>query len=336
MFIKMKKNILYTIYLTILAWALIWAYIYFSVNISNNKVNSSLFIKNLTWQTNWSDFVPFKKNDSLDFTFVFDSLFWNSLNLNISKLEKKINIKEIYINDEKKDKNSLKNIHFKNILKLRIVWDAMQNSLENENIKNDVEVELIWDKPEEIVEEEIIDKTKEVLIFTFNSQNFNSNINNVLEISGQNLELIDYLVIWEKKIEWIYKDDKFYARIEKNIFWNWDFFVGFYLKNGKLETSSSKLTFSYNPNPINIAAITPDKISNKKDSYVVIQWNWFNKIVSLQLSNNYIFKNTLFNIINNQVASVKIPSGLTPGVYYFNIMDTKWIYNAANLKLTIN
>ncbi|MCK9272090.1 hypothetical protein M0P65_00925 [Candidatus Gracilibacteria bacterium] len=332
----MKKNILYTIYLTILAGALIGAYIYFSVNISNNKVNSSLFIKNLTWQTNGSDFVPFKKNDSLDFTFVFDSLFGNSLNLNISKLEKKINIKEIYINDEKKDKNSLKNIHFKNILKLRIVGDAIQNSLENENIKNDVEVELIGDKPEEIVEEEIIDKTKEVLIFTFNSQNFNSNINNVLEISGQNLELIDYLVIGEKKIEGIYKDDKFYARIEKNIFGNGDFFVGFYLKNGKLETSSSKLTFSYNPNPINIAAITPDKISNKKDSYVVIQGNGFNKIVSLQLSNNYIFKNTLFNIINNQVASVKIPSGLTPGVYYFNIMDTKGIYNAANLKLTIN
>ena len=333
----MKKNILYIISSLILALVLILAYFYFFNNLNNKKnINSSLFIKNITWQTNWNDFVPFKKNDSLDLTFIFDADFGNILNINLDRLLKKINIKEIYINDEKKDRNSLKNIPFNNILKLRIVGDAMQNSLEDENIKNDIQVDVIWEKVEEIAKEEIVDKSKQLVVSSFNSQNFNSNISNILEISGKNLELIDYLIIWEKKIEWIYKDNKFYARIDKATFWNWDFFVGFYLKNGKLESSPLKLTFSYNPNPINIAAITPDKISNKKDSYVVIQWNWFNKIVSLQLSNNYIFKNTLFNIINNQVATVKIPSGLTPGVYYFNIMDTKWIYNAANLKLTIN
>lgn len=333
----MKKNILYIFYILILALILILAYFYFfNKSVVGNKINSSLFIKNITWQTNWNDFVPFKKNDSLDLTFIFDADFGNISNINIDKLSKKIYIKEIYVNDEKKDRNSLKNVRFNNILKLRIVWDALENSIEWENIKNDVEIDVTWEKLEETLEEEIIDKTKEVLISSFNSQKFNSNINNILEISGQNLELIDYLIIWEKKIEWIYKDNKFYARIDKNIFWNWDFFVGFYLKNGKLETSNSKLTFSYNPNPINIAAITPTKISNKKDSYIVIQWNWFNKMVSLQLSNNYIFKNTLFNIISNQVASVKIPSWLTPGVYYFNIMDTKGIYNADNIKLTIN
>lgn len=332
----MKKNIKSIIFILILALVIVSLYFIISNNlIKNKKVNSSLFIKNTTWQINWSDFVPFKKNDSLDLTFIFDTDFGKFLNINLDKLSKKINIREIYINDELKDKNSLKNISFNSVLKLRIVWDALENSLQNENIKNDVEVTVVWEKTEEIIEEEIVDKTKEVLIMAFNSQNFNSNINNILEISGQNLELIDYLLIWEKKIEWIYKDDKFYARIDKNTFWNWDFFVGFYLKNGKLETSSSKLTFSYNPNPINIAAITPSTINSAKDWHIVIQWNWFNKMVSLQLSNNFIFKNTLFNIISNEVASVKIPSWLTPGTYYFNIMDTKGIYNASNIKLTI-
>jgi len=65
--------------------------------------------------------VPFRKNDSLDLTFIFDADFGNILNMNIDKLSKKINIKEIYVNDEKKDRNSLKNVRFNNILKLRIV-----------------------------------------------------------------------------------------------------------------------------------------------------------------------------------------------------------------------
>ncbi len=57
--------------------------------------------------------------------------------------------------------------------------------------------------------------------------------------------------------------------------------------------------------------------------------------MSIQLSNNLILKNAEFNIINKQVAGVKIPKGLPAGEYYFNIMDTATIYEIKNMKFTI-
>lgn len=311
--------------------------IYYFINHKTevNKVDKTFFIKNTTWWTNSNDSIPFKKNDNLDLTFIFESTFWNIANIDLSKLENKINIKEIYINDELKNKTDLKNIKFKDVVKLKIIWDAQENSQENENLKDLINITIEWEKEEETQSWEILDKTKTVEIFSFNSHFFSSNIWNILEISWTNLELIDYVIIWEKKLNWVLKDNKFYVRLDSNSFWAWDFFVGFYLKNGKLTSTDKKIIFSYNPNPINIVAITPNKISNKKDSYVVIQWNWFAKMISLQLSNNYIFKNALFNIINDKVATVKIPAWLVSWTYYFNIMDVKWIYKAEDIKLEI-
>jgi hypothetical protein len=79
------------------------------------------------------------------------------------------------------------------------------------------------------------------------------------------------------------------------------------LKNGKLVSTDEKISFVYDSSPINIGAITPTEIRSDADRYVVVQGNGFEKIISIQLSNNLIFKNTLFTVVNDNVVSIKIP-----------------------------
>lgn len=67
----------------------------------------------------------------------------------------------------------------------------------------------------------------------------------------------------------------------------------------------------------------------------MLQGNGLSKIVSFQLSNSFIFKNPSFSITNDGVAVVKIPKGLAPGSYIFNMMDTKGIYTTDTTTLTV-
>ncbi|EKD29799.1 MAG: hypothetical protein ACD_78C00268G0002 [uncultured bacterium (gcode 4)] len=107
------------------------------------------------------------------------------------------------------------------------------------------------------------------------------------------------------------------------------------LKSGRILTRNEKITFEHSNARINIANITPRTIKNDAERFVVIQGNGFDKIVSIQLSNNLILKNAEFNIINAHVAGVRIPKELPPGEYYFNIMDTQSIYELRTMRFTI-
>lgn len=67
------------------------------------------------------------------------------------------------------------------------------------------------------------------------------------------------------------KDGVYYFILPKNTFGEGEYFVGLYLKNGELIPLDSKLTFTYNSSPINIAGITPNTLRNDQDTYVVVQ-----------------------------------------------------------------
>lgn len=134
-----------------------------------------------------------------------------------------------------------------------------------------------------------------------------SNIDQLMPLAGKNLDAIDRVVVGEVSFQGSFQAGKFFYIIPKNTFGNGEYFVGLYLKNGQLVPTNIKLSFTYNSNPINIAAITPNIIKNDQDRYVVVQGNGFKKMISIQLSNNLIFKNALFTIVNDQVVSIKIP-----------------------------
>ena len=108
-----------------------------------------------------------------------------------------------------------------------------------------------------------------------------------------------------------------------------------WLENNINLKTNIKIKFVYTDSKINIANITPGKISNKKDTFLVLQWNGFNKIIQMQLSNNVILKNTSFKTINDNVATIKIDKWLDIWEYFFTIMHTEWIEELRNLKFEI-
>lgn len=170
---------------------------------------------------------------------------------------------------------------------------------------------------------------------TIAATHYNSNINNLVTIRGNNLDTIEFMNIGEKRIRPIYSTGTLFVRIDRDTFASGEYFVFFTLKNGKILTSEYRLSFEHADSAINIANITPRLVRNNEDRFVVIQGNGFDKIISIQLSNNLILKNAEFQIINKQVAGVKIPKDLPPGEYYFNIMDTTAIYDLKNMRFTI-
>lgn len=108
----------------------------------------------------------------------------------------------------------------------------------------------------------------------------------------------------------MYSSGILFVRLDRDTFTSGEYFVFFTLKNGKILTSEYRLSFEHSNSAINIANITPGAVPNDEDRFIVIQGNGFNKIVSIQLSNNLILKNAEFDIINDRVAGVKIPKGL--------------------------
>ena len=149
------------------------------------------------------------------------------------------------------------------------------------------------------------------------------------------MESIEFVNIGEKRIQGVHASGAVLVQIDRDTFTSGEYFVFFTLKSGKILTSDIRLAFEHSSALINIANITPKSLGNDSDKYVVIQGNGFKKIVSIQLSNNLILKNAEFQIINNQVAGVRIPKDLPPGEYYFNIMDTSSIYELKNMRFTI-
>lgn len=90
--------------------------------------------------------------------------------------------------------------------------------------------------------------------------------------------------------------------------------------------NQSIIVENYIDKKIFITSITPDIINIEKWRLIVLQWEWFNKIISVQLNNNIVFENTAFNIINDNILSITIPKEINPWIYHFNIMDTSSIY----------
>ena len=266
---------------------------------------------------------------------------------NIKKVEKEIVEKEevqemdmkTYIERkilQKKYKNKTLNIN---------------NNEENNNEENNNE-ENILDNKENTREKNILDNignnneenTREkneniewyISNIIINQNKFNSNISNLLEISWNNLELIKYVKIGEVKLNWVLRDWKYLVWIEKwviknNLEYN---IILWLIDNIDLKTDI-KISFIYSDSKINIANITPDKISNKEDTFLVLQWNWFKKIIQIQLSNNVIIKNTSFKVINDNVATIKINKWLETWEYFFNIMHTEGISELKSLKFEI-
>ena len=300
---------------------------------------TKFFVRNLTWQTDFRESVPYKKGDEIEYSWIFTSDSWKDIDLDISTIKNTIDIEHILLDDKEIREADLKNLQTKDSSLLKITGKAKKT--DNNNAAPVVPIKLLETTKEAIKNETI--KTEDIVSppetesqnIAITQTKYNSNINNLLTFRGQELGNVKFVNIGEKRIRPVYSSGSLYVQVEKDTFTTGDYFVFLTLKTGKILTPNIHLSFEYSSSPINIANITPKTIQNSEERFVVIQGNGFDKIVSIQLSNNLILKNAEFKIINNQVAWVKIPKDLPVGEYYFNIMDTHSIYELKNMSFSI-
>lgn len=291
--------------------------------------------KNNTWDSEASKNIFYKKWNEIEYNFFMQKDFIWTISINTNKLDKIMKDYDIYIDDEKITKEDLKNLKIDSSKIIKIKWIALNDKTtkdKDENIDDLLDIEIV--KEDEIIEE-ILESTWTLNNIQLSSHNFNSNINNLLIISWNNLENIEYINIWWTWFKPKFDNKKIYIWIDKNTFSAWDYFLIFQLKNKQIISYDKKISFSYDPNFINISWITPNIIKNDIERYLVIQWNNLSKVIRVQLSNNLVLKETSFKIVNNNVMTIKIPTWLSPWVYYINFMWTEWIFELSNSKFTI-
>ena len=360
-----KKYIFITSLLSI--FIIIWFYFYNNSNTQDDVIKDAL-IKNINWDSPLQKTVPYVIWNKIELYYILDSAVWNDISINLSLLTEKFDISSIFIWEKELELSD--NINFK-ITKntpLKITGIAKNNSNydekklrelikintsfskknENKSINNfwnntkDTSNESwetkenisvidgnIWSVKDEIISQNNFDDLK------FNETSFNSNINNLLEISWKNIDKIQFLNIWSYSFSPTIKNSKAYFLINENTFNSGNYFVFIQPIEWKIIPLETQINFTFTNSQISIANITPNIVNNTNDSYIVLQWKWFSDIISLQLNNNIILQKTSFNIINDKVLSVKIDKQLDPWKYHFNIMTTDNIINLDNMTFTI-
>ncbi len=294
------------------------------------KKNSQIdfIIKNSTWETWYKKEIPYKKWDIIEINIIPKNwLYWD---LEIDYLKLPINIKKASVKDNEININ--KNISLKKWEWIKIIWEAKNNWI----LKNDLDIFKKIDLKENQEQKDLKENLNKDIVniknikISFDKYNLNSNLNNLINIYWTWIENIKYINIWWISFYPIKDNNEYYLSINKNTFSNWEYFIILQLKDNSILPLNDKISFIYSKDEVNVYNITPNQIKWDKDTYVVIQWNWLSKIISLQFSNNVILKNTSFNIINDNVLSVKIPANLEKWKYYINIMTTKWIFEIKN------
>ncbi len=331
----MKKTII--IFFIIFVCISILSYWYFLYNPKIlEKLSSDLFIKNISWDTPFLDSVPYKKWEELEFTVIYKWEWKNKITLDSEKLKKLINVIKIEVDDKEVSEN---NIVIDEWSAIKIFWEAIDNWIAKKDELSDIIIQA--EKIEEkTLEEKKLEEKAETFTWTinisFDKTKFNSNINNLVELTWSWKEFIKYVNIGWVSLTPIKDNKKIFLTISKNTFTSGEYFVILQLENNNLVPLEEKINFTHSNSLVNIANITPSKVKNDKETFIVLQWNGFSKTISIQLSNNVVLKNTSFDIISDNVMSVQIPAELEKWTYYFNIMTTDWITELKNNTFTIS
>jgi hypothetical protein len=339
-----------------------WLYYFYNQSKKTDDIVKDTLIKNLNWDSPLQQQVPYVTGNEIELYYILDYKSGNDISIDLTLLQEEFNISEILIWDKKLEIEDILSFSIQDNTPLKITWIAKNNSnISDQNLRNLIKIKssVITQNKDKIIEEEIwnpqnIDGTEventtitaiEVIPeevnnndfsqLKFNNISFNSNINNLLEITWKNYDKIKFLNIWSYSFTPTFKDETAYFLINKNTFDSGNYFVFIQPIEWKIVPLNTQIQFSFISSDINIANITPQTVNNTKDSYIVLQWNGFNDIISLQLNNNIILKNTSFEVINDKVLSVKISKDLEPGTYHFNIMTTNNIINLDTMNFTI-
>ena len=199
--------------------------------------------------------------------------------------------------------------------------------LKKEKEKINIQTKTLPEKTEKkSVEEKTIIPQKEIKIDTLI---YSSNIGNLIKITGFEKDQLKNVTLWDtvlniKEFQW-----EVFIEIDPYTIKAGKYDIVFELKNWKRIKYNEKILFwESEQKDLFISNITPNKIDNNTSKKIVLQWQWFNKILSIQLSNNLVLTKANFEIINDNVMSLLIPQWLKTGNYSMNIMSPYWIYKS--------
>lgn len=327
-------------------WWFFWAififliWILFSQNHNTENVLKDSFIKNIWFDTNLEKDVPYVIWNQLEFYYILDKKIWSIAQLNIEKLKEKIDISEIQVWDTIFPWNQNISVDLDNTTPIKISWKSkVNNNINDTNIQDLVEIELIEsieDIPEKIEEKQIEDIKLQPNNIIFQNTNFSWNIDNILEFTWENIHNIEFLNIGWLSFSPYFNESMGYILIPQSSFASGKYFIFLQLKNGEIIALDQQISFQTSQEEINIVNITPDTVQNDKSSYIVVQWNGFQKVISVQLNNNIVLQKTSFQVINDKVMSIKVPEWLDSWKYNFNFMTPDKIVEIPYIWFTVS
>lgn len=327
----MKNKILSSV-LIFLLFLWVWVWIYYKKNLIWDELLQKLYIKNLSWNTDYSQDVPYKKNDEVELFLFLESLKDKSCKIDYSLIEKDFLIKKILIDDKEIKKEDL--VDLNSWAWIKIIASAKQNwSLKTTDLKLDYSLNTTTNSWNTLKEVEV---EKNKILFNLEKTSFNWSVNNLVLAYWSWLEQIQYIKIWELYFNLVEIDWKYYVWIDKNLLKDWNYNVSLILKNNEVLAYSKQISISNDTNSISVYNITPNKLKLDIDKNIVLQWVWFSKIMSIQLNNNTILDSSNFEVVSDNLLILKLPKNLWVWEYSLNIMWVDKIYEITNKNFSIN
>lgn len=355
---KLKLGFIISIFVLSLVIAIYFLINYIEINNFLGEVEIESYVSNITWDVNLQKEVYYKEWDELEYIYLLKNESKNSKSFDINEkfFENKLDLKDLEID------YSSWTIEWKTtqVIKIRWKtkkwWKANSNDIENDKTwfqftKSDInsddnsnENEKVSDIDRENSEQnneneknsDIIDNLENYKWIWIVWDKFYSSLDNLIVLTWNWVNSIENIWIWDHVFEIIKESSKSYFVVEEDTINSWEYFVFWYNTNNELISFEKPIVFVWKKwSNVDVVNIMPNKIENDTYRWLTIQWKWFLDLISVQLSNNNIFKKTDYNIISDNVISVKIPANITTWTYYINIMTLSWIFEFPDYKFDI-
>lgn len=171
---------------------------------------------------------------------------------------------------------------------------------------------------------------------TLSLTTLSTHANHLIQVQWENLANIAYITIGWYSYQASIHEWSYYFEVQKNTFTPGEYFISIQDKSGEIIALNQKMTIlGWQDHGINLNNITPNTLSNTQKSSIVLQWNGFSKVISVQLDNNIILKEASFDIINDRVMSIEVPKWIPVGSYHFNLLTVEKIVKLPSRALTI-
>lgn len=300
------------------------------------------FVTNNTWETWIKKQVPYKKWDEIEISVILKnySKYKMIYDLWIEKLIQLLKLTNVNViaNDEDINSNDAKVV--------KITWTTQDSWITPENLQDYININNNTSKKEneeinknEIVENNQILEDNELHKTTYDIElskyEIISNESNLITLTGKDISKIKGVGIGEvvyfvKSYSWIN-----YISIDEKSLNNWIHLIYFLLKNDELRASENSMNVKTFKENVYVSNIMPNKFSNQNSRRITVQWKWLRNTISIQLSNNQVFKKVEFKIVSDSVLALNIWKNFPVWTYNMNIMTLGWIYEISDYNFTV-